>query len=81
MKAEQVNAAEALNNYQSDRLTNIEQPKKPEQSENSTTKEAYEVELSEEAQEQREFTEARRETARLEEAQNSTYNASAKIGG
>ena len=82
MEIDHVNATrEIISNYLANRPERETTIEPPAQTENNRAGEAYRVELSEEAQEQREFAEERREAARLEEAQNSTYNASAKIGG
>jgi len=81
METNEINAVNAVHNYQPNRETGAEQPEKAEQLETNSQKEAYQVELSEAARDQREFIESEREKATLENAQSSTYNASAKIGG
>jgi hypothetical protein len=81
METNEINAVNAVQNYQPNRETGAEQPERSEQIETNSQKEAYQVELSETAREQRDFIEAERAKANLEDAQNSTYNASAKIGG
>ena len=81
MQTDEINAVNAVHNYQPNREKNVERPEKAEQLETNSQKEAYEVELSEAARDQREFIESEREKANLEDAQSSTYNASAKIGG
>ena len=81
METNEINAVEAVYNNQLNREPSADRPENTEQVESNSQKEAYKVELSEAAREQREFIEAERETARIENEQSGTYNASAKIGG
>jgi len=81
MQTDEINAVNAVHNYPPNREANIERSEKAEQLETNSQKEAYQVELSEAARDQREFIESEREKANLEDAQSSTYSASAKIGG
>lgn len=81
METNEINAVNAVQNYQPNKETGAEQPEKSEQVATNSQKEAYEVELSEASRDQREFIESERQKATLEDAQGSTYNASAKIGG
>ena len=60
METNEINAVNAVYNYQPNRETNVERPEKAEQLETNSQKEAYEVELSEAARDQREFIESER---------------------
>ena len=81
METNEINAIEAIYYYQSQRETDTGRPENAEQQEINRQQDAYKVELSDAAIEQREFIEAERARARLESDQGTTYNASAKIGG
>jgi len=81
MEATEINAIEAIYYYQSQKEADAGPPENAEQQEPGRQRDAYTVELSDAALEQREFIETERERARLERDKNATYNASAKIGG
>ena len=81
METNEINAVEAVYNYQPNREAASDRPERAEALETNNRNEAYRVELSENARDQREFVEAEREKARVENQQSGTYNASAKIGG
>ena len=81
MEATEINAIEAIYYYQSQKEADAGPPENAEQQESSRQQDAYSVELSDAALEQREYIEAERERARLERDKGATYNASAKIGG